>query len=128
MFAVAVWRPGERELWLIRDRLGKKPLYYAFTRDGALRFASEVGPLLVDDRVGTSTTLDRIAEYFAARVRQRAAHRVSVRPRGLRPGPGCARIEGASIRTVVEPYWEPPPLETHGRVRTPNGSSSSKPS
>lgn len=108
MFAVAVWRPADRELWLIRDRLGKKPLYYAVTRDGSLRFASEVTPLLGDGRVATDTTLDRIAEYLQhgyvspPRTGFRFIHAVP-------PGSWVrARIEGASVRTVVERYWEPP--------------------
>jgi asparagine synthase (glutamine-hydrolysing) len=41
MFALAVWDRRDRVLHLMRDRLGKKPLYIAFDR-GALLFASEL--------------------------------------------------------------------------------------
>ncbi len=41
MFAIGLWDREERVLHLIRDRMGKKPLYVALT-DGALLFASEL--------------------------------------------------------------------------------------
>ncbi len=45
MFAFAIWDAPKRRLFIARDRLGKKPLYYA-EHDGALLFGSELKCLL----------------------------------------------------------------------------------
>jgi asparagine synthase (glutamine-hydrolysing) len=51
MFAVAVWDTRRRRLVVARDRLGKKPLYYARDAEGGLSFASELTALLEDGDV-----------------------------------------------------------------------------
>jgi asparagine synthase (glutamine-hydrolysing) len=45
MWALALWDARERRLLVARDRYGQKPLYWR-RAGGALRFASEIRPLL----------------------------------------------------------------------------------
>jgi asparagine synthase (glutamine-hydrolysing) len=58
MFAVGIWDAKRKELWLIRDRIGVKPLYWA-SRDGLLTFASEIKALL--EVPGTPRAVDEAA-------------------------------------------------------------------
>lgn len=45
MFAIALYDKKERVLFLIRDRVGEKPLYYGFTGEDVFAFCSEIGSL-----------------------------------------------------------------------------------
>jgi asparagine synthase (glutamine-hydrolysing) len=59
MFAFAVWRPAERALFLFRDPMGIKPLYYWIPPGGGVVFASELKALLAFP--GFQPSLDRRA-------------------------------------------------------------------
>lgn len=58
MFAIAIWDTRKKTLVLIRDRMGKKPLWYSLKPDGTLLFASEVKALIA---AGVTTTLRKEA-------------------------------------------------------------------
>lgn len=47
MFAFAIWNFSDESLFIARDRIGKKPLFYTVTGDGDLVFGSELKTLLV---------------------------------------------------------------------------------
>jgi len=52
MFAIGLWDTKQRQLWLIRDRIGVKPLYYSI-HHGRITFASEIKALLEDEQQET---------------------------------------------------------------------------
>ena len=64
MFAFALWDQRSNELWIVRDRLGIKPLYYVF-HDGMLFFASELKGLLAGGCVSPKLDLQALDLFLA---------------------------------------------------------------
>ena len=64
MFAIAIWDGRKQELWLIRDRLGVKPLYYAVSAD-CISFASEIKALLVDRAQDRAVDEESLYHYLS---------------------------------------------------------------
>ena len=64
MFAFALWDRRRRRLFIARDRVGKKPLFYSL-RDGVLSFASELQALLQDPGVPREVDPAAIDAYLA---------------------------------------------------------------
>ncbi|MER2512765.1 MAG: asparagine synthase (glutamine-hydrolyzing), partial [Nitrosomonas ureae] len=63
MFAFAIWDQRQELLFLGRDRIGKKPLYY-HASDGKFLFGSELKALLAYPGVETQIDLTAVADYF----------------------------------------------------------------
>ena len=101
MFAIAVFDERTGTLFLARDRLGIKPLYYAALPD-QLVFASELKALV--EHPGVSRELDPIAlsEYLA--------HEFVPAPRAIlrqvRKLPAGHWLAYANGDVKVEPYWD----------------------
>jgi asparagine synthase (glutamine-hydrolysing) len=108
MFAFAIWDKLSRTLFLARDRMGVKPLYYAF--DGvSLVFASEIKAVLAEPSVNRELNPTGIANYFSF------GH--SVAPdtifRGVRkllPGHYmvCRPSPGHRLKLEITRYWQTP--------------------
>lgn len=65
MFAFAVWDRRQKTLFVARDRLGVKPLYYAELSDGRLIFGSELKALLLHPQLPRRIDPQAVEEYFA---------------------------------------------------------------
>ncbi len=102
MFAFALWDEPRRRLWLVRDRLGKKPVYYS-EHGGLLRFASELKSLVAD--AAFPRELDRESVRLYLRYGYVPSPRtIYVHARKLPPAHQLVWEHG-SVR--VSRYWDP---------------------
>ncbi|GGY80140.1 amidotransferase 1, exosortase A system-associated [Marinobacter zhanjiangensis] len=101
MFAFAIWDTRSKELFLARDRLGKKPLYY-YQADGQFAFASEIKALSALPFLKKDIRPDAIKDFFAyqyipdPKTIYRSVHKLS-------PG-HWLKTDG--IRTEIGQYWD----------------------
>ena len=65
MFAFAIWDQRKRELFIARDRLGVKPLYYAQSDDGSLFFGSEIKTLFKAGALKPEMNFAALPDYLA---------------------------------------------------------------
>jgi asparagine synthase (glutamine-hydrolysing) len=113
MFAFGVWDTSKRRLWLVRDRLGKKPLYYADT-GRTLRFASELKAIMVDPDMPRDIDPDAMRMYLRYGYVP-SPYSVYSSVRKLPPAHYLLYEDG---RTSVRRYWDPVPY-VHPTVARP---------
>jgi asparagine synthase (glutamine-hydrolysing) len=113
MFAFALWDRRRRVLLLARDRVGKKPLFYA-QRGGELWFASEAKSILQDSAVERRPDLDAIDSYLHF---QYVPHPLSAFE-GLRKLPPAHTLVWEGGRADLRRYWKL--SYRRGDVRTQN--------
>lgn len=105
MFAFAIWDTRREELFLVRDRMGVKPLYYYPTPDGAL-FGSEPKAILAHPRSEAVLDLDGMRELLAHV--KTPGHGIYRGLHEVRPGSWVrVRREGIDVHR----YWQLEALE-----------------
>lgn len=113
MFAFGLWDRNQEVLFLARDRLGIKPLYYSLLKDGTFIFASELKGLLIHPNFIRDMDPHAIEDYFAygyvpePKTIFRQAHKLSpAHTLKLSSGKGMPR---------PRPYWDVP-FTPHGPI------------
>lgn len=109
MFAFALWDAQRQELFLARDRMGEKPLYYHQGKEGVFLFASEIRALLASGLI--ERRLDAVSMRAYLYNGFTVAPRTIVRGvRSLLPGYWMrVRPDGEIVET--RPYWRLPHFE-----------------
>lgn len=102
IFAFAVWDDPAQRLFLARDRLGVKPLFYT-TRGSAFLFGSEVKALLAHPQVEAEVDAEGLAEVFYLGPSRTPGHGVYRGVHELRPGRWLLHDRSGSR---VQTYWQ----------------------
>ncbi len=102
MFAFAIWDERTQELFLARDRVGKKPLLYAQV-NGDFVFGSEFSALLLHPRISREVDTEALHYYlsFMCVPAPLTAYRAI---RKLEPGHSLRLRKG---EVTVQQYWQP---------------------
>ncbi|WP_435602939.1 asparagine synthase (glutamine-hydrolyzing) [Streptomyces sp. bgisy130] len=99
MYALALWDPRSRQLLLVRDRMGIKPLYYHPTPDGVL-FGSEPKAILAHPAVRPTVDAEGLAELIT--FTKTPGHAVYQGMHEVRPG-HLVRVGRGGV--TVKRYW-----------------------
>jgi asparagine synthase (glutamine-hydrolysing) len=103
MFALAIWDEREHALWLVRDRVGIKPLYYAI-HHGRLVFGSEVKALLADPEQPVAVDEEALYHYLSFLTTPAPLTMFA----GIRKLPAASWVRVALDGSVTEGrYWDP---------------------
>lgn len=102
MFAFAIWDAPQRSLFLARDRVGKKPLYYTLTPRGTLVFGSEIKALLEHPGVQRAVNVDALDAYFSLGY---VPDPLSIF-RGIKKLPPASHLRFSAGEVSVKPYWD----------------------
>ena len=102
MFAFAIWDREQKELFIARDRLGVKPLYY-YVDDNHLVFASEIRAVLANGLVKKKLNQQAVTEYFTY---QSITSPLSIIEGIQQLEAGCHLTVKKKVFTIGR-YWQP---------------------
>jgi asparagine synthase (glutamine-hydrolysing) len=102
MFAIALWSRLEKKLYLIRDRLGVKPLYYGWDGD-ALWFGSELKALRSFRHWQPKIDSNALADYFRYGY---ISDPLSIYQTVSKLQPGCWLELGEFTEPAITRYWD----------------------
>ncbi len=109
IFAMAVWEHKARRLFLARDRMGVKPLFYSLI-DGGMLFASEIKTILAYPESRAVLTQEGAAQLLLLGPGRKPGSGVFDGVSELEPG-CCAYFEAGKLH--VERYWSLKDREYH---------------
>jgi len=102
MFAFSIWDKQTETLWLVRDRLGVKPMYYCKNEKSVL-FASELRALLSSEEIAPHINSRGVHEYLAYQSISNE-HPMVDTIQELKPG---TILKITSNEIVFQTYWKP---------------------
>ncbi len=102
IFAFAIWQVNKKELFLARDRMGVKPLFYKSKGD-SLIFASELKAMLAHDDVDPVIDTNSLAEIMLIGPGRTPGYGVFCDIEEIRPA-HCATFNSSGLR--IRPYWQ----------------------
>lgn len=111
IFAFAVWNSKTRTLFMARDRIGVKPLFYALT-DGGIVFASEIKALLCHHEIKPVITKEGAAQIMLIGPARTVGDGVFRDIRDL-PAAYCGVFSDSGLQ--IKPYWK---LSAHPHTET----------
>jgi asparagine synthase (glutamine-hydrolysing) len=112
-FVAALWDARQRQLVLVNDRFGMKPLYYA-SLGGRLLFASEIKALLCDRDVSRRPDLAGIAQFFT--YGQLLGQETFYEAIRLLPPATYLVYDLLKGRVTIQPHWRLEEQGTHPNV------------
>ncbi len=106
MFAFALWDRNQETLFVVRDRFGVKPLYYAFLETGEFIFGSELKSLMVHPSLSRDIDPLAVEEYFSYGYVPEP-RTIFKRVQKLPPG-FTLTLKRGQARALPKQYWDMP--------------------